>query len=172
MNGTSRAYLDERNGKLVIDNARIFYKNFSGRITDYNTNGDREFSVAIEDPDLADRLSDDGWNVRISKPKDPDQEPDHYITVTVSYKYDEPDIRVSTGVVGKKESEQHEDTVGRLDKALIKEVRRLVINPYRWHKAGRTGLRGYLHSMYVVLEEDYFADLYAEEEYPEDDLPF
>ena len=38
----------ERMNKLVIDNARLIFKNFSGKGDNYNREGDRNFAVIIE----------------------------------------------------------------------------------------------------------------------------
>ena len=35
--------------KLVIDNARLIFKNFSGKGDNYNREGDRNFAVIIDD---------------------------------------------------------------------------------------------------------------------------
>ena len=52
-------------GILQIDDARIIFKNFEGRGDKFNREGDRNFSLLIEDPDTADAMIKEGWNVRI-----------------------------------------------------------------------------------------------------------
>lgn len=163
----SSAFLNTNTGKLVIPDAKIFFRNFAGKESKYNRDGNRNFCVNIEDSVLASKLIDDGWNVKISKPRDEDEEPRYYIQVSVSYKFRPPTIVTHTGRVT---NELDEETVEMLDYADIVGVD-MVVNPSHWEVNGKEGVKAYLDNMHVVLEEDYFAAKYAEEEYP-GELPF
>ena len=57
-------------GKLMIEDARILYRNFSGTGTDYNREGDRNFNVIIEDQETALAMQKDGWNVKFRPARD------------------------------------------------------------------------------------------------------
>ena len=148
---------------LVIEDARIIFRNFAGRPGKYNDEGARNFGVVIDDPDFAARLSEDGWNVRILKPRDPEDEPLHYVPVAVNYNRRPPNVIMLSG---KAKTILNEDTISCLDYAEIQNVD-VVLRPYNWEARGDTGVKAYLKSMYVTIIEDELAAKYSE-----DDLPF
>lgn len=141
---------------LILEDAIIIFRNFSGKASKYNRLGDRNFGVIINDPNLAQQLNEEGWNVKILRPRDEQDEPDHYIPVSVNYNNRPPKIYIITH---KGKTLLDEETVASLDYAEIKRVD-LTLNPYFWERDSNSGIKAYLKTMYVTIEEDPFESKY------------
>lgn len=153
---------------IELENATIIYPNFSGKEGRFNREGDRFFSVFIDDAAQAQEMAEDGWNVKIRKPRDEDEEPRYYIQVAVNYNfYKKPEIyRI---INGRKFLLEEED-LGQLDSDDILSAD-MVIRPRIWDDNGTTRIKAYLSEMYVTIQQSRFAAKYAEEEAPEE-VPF
>ena len=148
---------NRNDGKLVIENADIRWKNFTGRESKFNPAGKRTFALFLdpEDLDLIDDLVADGWNVRKREFEDTDRPIEYYITIEVNFDYYQPPIVKM--IQGHHGLVLDENTVGRLDSTLITKAD-VVIRPRHWEVNGKTGVKAYLHTLRAVVEEDYFAD--------------
>ena len=144
-------------GMLQIDDAKIIFRNFEGRGDKYNRGGDRNFSLLIEDPDTADALAENGWNVKIKPGRDEDEGPFMRLPVKVKLTDYGPNVYL---VTGDRRNELDEESIGCLDNIDIESVD-LDIRPYDWDVNGRTGRTAYLQSMQVVQRIDRFAARYA-----------
>lgn len=147
---------------IIFENARIIFKNFEGRTSEYNRDGKRSFSVIIPDADTAQQLQNDGWNVKVREPRTPEDNVEYRLNVNVNFSYKPPKIVL---VNGRDQMVLNEDNVKILDQADIAKVD-LVISPYNWTRQGMEGVSAYLKTMYAVLEQDEFADKYKAEDAP------
>lgn len=152
-----------QNEDIAIENAELRFKNFSGKEGKFNAKGNRNFCVLLN-PNDADGLLKDGWNVRTLKPRDPEDEEVPYMQVKVNYDgFSKPIVWLVTEVDGKpvKKNKIGEEEIDILDWAEIKKVD-LVIRPYHYDVNGKKGIKGYLKSMYVTIAEDRFASKYLD----------
>lgn len=145
-------------GILQIDDARIIFRNFEGRGDKFNREGDRNFSLLIEDPNTADALIKEGWNVKIKEGRDEDDGPFMRLPVKVKFTDYGPNIYLITG--GRR-NELDEESIACLDNIDIESVD-MDIRPYDWEVNGRTGRTAYLQSMQVIQRIDRFAARYAD----------
>jgi len=146
-------------GKLLIEEAKILYRNFSGAQTDYNREGDRNFNVIIDDPETAKAMQNDGWNVKFRPGREEDEPGTYHIKVNVNYKSARaPKIYLHAGDAPMQMLD--EATVGDLDNLEILAAH-MLISPYHWERNGSTGVSAYLDTMHVDIKEDPFAHKYA-----------
>lgn len=145
-------------GILQIDDARIIFKNFEGRGDKFNREGDRNFSLLIEDENTANALIKEGWNVKIKPGREEGDEPFMRLPVKVKFTDYGPNVYL---VTGNRRNELDEESIGCLDNIEIESVD-MDIRPYDWEVNGRTGRTAYLQSMEVVQRIDRFAARYSE----------
>jgi hypothetical protein len=142
-------------GILQIDDAKIIFKNFEGRGDKFNREGDRNFSLLIEDPNTANALIREGWNVKVKELDDDET----FMRLPVKVKFTDygPNVYL---ISGGRRVELDEESIGMLDQIDIESVD-MDIRPYDWDVSGRQGRTAYLQSMQVVQRIDRFAARYA-----------
>lgn len=140
---------------ITIENARIGFRNFSGKEGRFNPAGRRNFCVFI-DTELAHQLESDGWNVRWLDPRDGNEDKQAYLQVAVSFDNTPPKMII---ISSKGKTILDSESVSILDWAEIKEVD-LIIRPYNWNVSGKGGVKAYVKAMYVTIMEDEFESKY------------
>lgn len=143
------------NKNITVENARIAFRNFSGKEGRFNPAGRRNFCVFL-DSDIAPSLQEDGWNIKYLQPREPGDEPQAYLQVAVSYANIPPKIVL---ISGEGKTVLNETNVGMLDWAEISNVD-LIIRPYNYDVNGKAGVKAYCKTMYVTIEEDEFEKKY------------
>ena len=154
-----------------IENAQIVRRNFSGKGSQYNAEGRRNFCVILRPEDEQQMLAE-GFNVKYFTNRDDPMERTPFIQVTVSFNPYPPQIYT---ISGNKKNLLEEDDVKMLDYTDIENVD-LIIQPYHWELAsGKSGVKAYLKTMYVTLERDEFAEKYEKyisDDSADEDVPF
>lgn len=154
-----------------LSNRNIIFRNFSGRPSQYNKNGDLKFTLVINSPEDAQRLASYGWNVKIKPPRNDGEEP--FCTLDVRIRMDldfaKPKIKMFTrnGSVWIDETR-----IKTFDDAEFEKVD-LVLRQYAWKNGrGESGVSAQLSEMYARIQEGILEAKWAEEESPDDDEPF
>lgn len=144
---------------LEIENARIIFRNFSGKPDKFNPQGNiRKFGVIIN-PEIVDSLREEGWNIKMLPPKEDGAEPLYYLSVKVQYgEYRKPNVYLITR---EKKELLTEENVSAIDFADLLNVD-LVIQPHYWEVNGKNGINAYLKTGYFEIQSDRFAAKYED----------
>lgn len=141
---------------FMVEDARLVFRNFSGKEGQYNREGDRNFSVIL-DPEIAEVMLRDGWNVKYLASRDNGEPDTPYIQVAVNFKNRPPRIVMITSTA---RTTLNEESVEVLDWAEIRTAD-LIARAYFWEVNGKTGIKAYLQSLFVTIEEDALERKYA-----------
>jgi len=141
---------------FTIEDARIIFRNFSGKTSPFNTDGDRDFCVVLT-PDMAEFLAAEGWNVKVLQAKQEGDEDVPYINVRVNFANFPPRVVMITDTARTALTEQ---SVGTLDWADIIKVD-LKCRGHEWEVNGKTGIKAYLKSLFITVDEDELERKYA-----------
>ena len=148
---------------IMVENAKIVYRNLAGQKKRYNASGSRGFDVVIEDEHYAQLLIKDGWNLKPFKPR-PDDEDEafrgYHLPVKVKFDSSQPPKIIM--ITNKKAVILTEETVSLLDSADILKCD-MVIRPYNWSlDDGSHGVKAYLKTLYATIQLDPFAEKYSD----------
>lgn len=150
--------MGQNDGTLMMEDAQLIFRNFQGKEGKYNREGDRNFCVLLN-PEIAEQMARDNWNIKVLNGREgEDDQP--YIQVSVGYKIRPPKVFMITT---KGRTPLGEDEIELLDWVDIKTVD-LIIRPYEWTVSGKSGIKAYLQTMYLTVEEDALDLKYADVE--------
>lgn len=140
---------------LLIENTNLIFRNFSGKTSEYNKNGDRITGVVIP-PEIVNQLVDEGWNVKQLAPRDPQEQPLYYMNCKCRFDNIPPKIYMCTSI---KKTKLDEETVDQIDYSEIAYVD-IEISPYDYTSPMGSGRTAYIKTLYVNVIEDAFAEKY------------
>lgn len=161
------------NGRLMFEDARIIWRNFSGQNSQFET--DRTFTIVLTKEE-ADILTEEGWNVGFRQ-KDPEDDPLYFLKVKVGFKGKRPPKLVQISSLSKRQTAITEASVINWDWAEIVRAD-IIVNPSHWNVNGKSGIKAYVYSMYLTIYEDELEarygnpDNFGSEPEAEDDIPF
>lgn len=141
---------------FMIEDARLVFRNFAGKEGQFNREGDRNFAVILDD-ETAKVMLNDGWNVKFLASREEGEEDTPYIQVSVGFKNKPPRIVMITST---SRTHLNEDSVAVLDWAEVR-ICDLIARAYHWDVNGKTGIKAYLQSMFITIEEDALERKYA-----------
>lgn len=144
---TPKVYMDET---AVLENVQIIYPNFSGRADDFNREGNRNFNIILN-PEVAEEMEKDGWAIRWQEPREEGDDPRALLNAIVKFGGRRTPKVVM--VTGRGQTVLDERTIALLDSAEIVNVD-VILRPYNWTVGGKSGVKAYVKSLYVTIEED------------------
>lgn len=159
-------------GNVTIEGAQLVLKNFSGKPSDYNAEGDRNVGIILPD-DLAQVMMQDGWPVKQFRSREEGEEGSFWIPASVKYRNRlgemvnrPPRIVMRTPTKrGINRTDLGEQDVEILDFANIK-VADIIIRPYEYVVQGRPGVKAYVQSLFATVELDELELKYSDDIFP------
>lgn len=159
---------------VLMEGVRIIFRNFKGEEGKYNREGVRNFGVILPEEDgLPERMLADGWNVKRLKPSEEEQDEGievgpAWLPVEAAWDKGRPPKIVM--ITSRGRTNITEDTAEQLDWVDIAIDEQtglpkcdLMVRPFVWKNAmGASGVKAYLKSMFVTIEEDDLERKYAE----------
>lgn len=144
---------------VLMEGVRIVFRNFEGKEGPYNKAGDRNFAVLLDEP-TAKMMAEDGWNIKWLTAREEDEgEPDQaYLPVSIRFDVFPPHVVL---VTSGGRTQLYESTIEMLDYAEITNVD-LIVRPYTWTVNNKTGMKAYVKTMFVTIEEDELVKKYSD----------
>lgn len=139
--------------QVILENVRIIFPNFGGRISDHNKIGSREFSVQL-DPELGKELARQGWNVKFPSEDKPNG--NAFLPITLS---NGPTVQPWIKIVLVNNSQgtivQPDDIeqLAMLDNVAPGARANIILNPYNWIVGANSGIKAYIKKLYIYLDD-------------------
>ena len=157
---------------ISVKDAKIIFPNFSGKASQYNRAGDKNFCLVLSHEDGED-LADKGWNVKFKKDKETGEDLNPTLQVAVKFANYPPKIWMKSGENGTP-VQLDEESVSVLDTAEIQKIN-LVVTGSHWgpNAEGKEGIKAYVQRMYVTIVPNDFEDEFFGRNSNDDDVsPF
>lgn len=134
---------------ITVEDATIIFRNFSGKEGPYNKEGDRNFCLILP-PDVGAQMLEDGWNVRFLEAREEGDEDTPYVNCAVRFDKFPPRVVMLTETT---RTQLNESNIEVLDWTDIKTVD-VIVNGSPWSVNGKDGVKAYVQTMFVTIQED------------------
>jgi hypothetical protein len=150
--------MPQADNTVLMEGVHIIFRNFRGEEGPYNQEGRRNFAVLLDEK-VAEAMAADNWNVKWLKPRDDEEEtPQAYLPVAIRFDIRPPRVVLITS---RGRTNLDESSIEMLDWADIVNVD-LIVRAFPWEVNKKTGIKAYVQSMYVTIEEDALEIKYSE----------
>lgn len=154
----------EIDGKMVsIEGVKIIprFKNFSGERWD--NQGNRSFTIVIEDEDLLQALMNIGYKITYFDTEDEEGNPISIPELKIKVRFDKfpPEVYTLTGDENGPVTKYNGETAKELDNLRFLNCD-IVFTPYTWSSAGKSGTVPYLKKLIAIVPKEAFADKYPQ----------
>lgn len=136
---------------VQLEGVEIGYRNFSGRETEFNAKGSREFVTFLPE-DVALDMQSLGWNIKSSTPREEGDAVRYYLPCFVRLDSEFRPAHVVM-VTSNGRITMTDETISSLDYVEISNVD-IIVRPYEWTHRNKTGVKAMVQSMYVTIVED------------------
>lgn len=159
MNNAESKAVIQVDGTILFENARLIWKNFAGIKRLYNEEGNRNFSVVLENEELIEDLIKLGWNVKQKAARSDDEEPLIHLPIAVAFDSRRPPAIYLINSKGRRQI--GEELAVLIDNADADNWD-LIVRPYDWEVNGKRGKKAYLKELFVTLHESVLDMKYAD----------
>lgn len=142
---------------LKVESPELFRFNFAGVPTNNNKQGHRQFDWKIPTEEMAQALKEDGWSVWYTNESEKYGPSRACITCEMRFHHEKELEHLNPRIY--KCTRKHpdgillpEDLVGDLDNDEIVDTV-LWISPKYWEVNGKSGIKAYVHSLWVKIED-------------------
>lgn len=142
----------DENAHIMFENVQLGYLNFSGRKSDFNVNGDREFVVFLP-AEVAQEMANAGWNIKGTTPREEGDEVRYYLPVKVDLNSE---VRPSSIqiITSRGRVQVTNETIDTIDYMEMTNVD-LSVRPFNWElKTGKQGTKAYLVDAFITIREN------------------
>lgn len=150
----------ENGTKVKMEGVKLILRNFSGEKTRFNPEGGKRNFGVLLDKETGEAMEADGWNVKWFDPREEDEgeEKQPWLPVEIRFDIRPPQVYLITE---RGRTKRREEDIGELDDADIIYVD-MMVRAHLWEVNEKSGVKAYVHSLYVTIEEDDLAKKYAE----------